>query len=409
VPGQVRYGHTRKVVLSGADAVVFVADSRLGLLKENLVSLEDLRHNLRLNHLDPAVIPTVLQYNKQDLADLQPLSSLQKILNPEGRPSFTAVATRGEGVLATFRAAVEAMLRAIATRNNLASKGLDPASIQALVGSAFARYTAPPVEATSHTHLDPNRAVFVTASPGAGPQAPCGGSDALFDAEDLATSAIEASAGLAEVLGRAGRQLRLSAEALEAQARRLGPDHRPVREAIEEEARRLRGLFDEIGRHAPKDAAPAPKPATAVPELRAVVGRGVGDAQGALFAREVRVEVDVPGGLTLPRAAAPKVQRIVRVLLEGLSDESPPDARVLLKGESRLADAGNCGVPRRVLMLAAHHGCAFAEKDRQAIEAGQAGGPLGEAGRLARELGGSLRFGPVAGPVRQTILVVPVP
>ena len=61
VPGQVQYNATRRVVLSGADAVVFVADSQRGMLKENLASLENMKVNLLANRLVPEKVPVVLQ------------------------------------------------------------------------------------------------------------------------------------------------------------------------------------------------------------------------------------------------------------------------------------------------------------------------------------------------------------
>src|SRR5712691_1909710 len=65
VPGQVFYDATRQIVLRGADAVVFVADSQASMLNANLESLESLGRNLIANDLDPA-LPMVLQYNKRD-------------------------------------------------------------------------------------------------------------------------------------------------------------------------------------------------------------------------------------------------------------------------------------------------------------------------------------------------------
>src|SRR5574340_99310 len=70
VPGQVQYNATRRVVLAGADAVVFVADSRKAMEKENVTAFENMKVNLLANRLVPEKVPLVLQYNKQDLADL---------------------------------------------------------------------------------------------------------------------------------------------------------------------------------------------------------------------------------------------------------------------------------------------------------------------------------------------------
>jgi hypothetical protein len=67
VPGQVRYNATRKVVLKGADAVVFVADSQKDMKDQNIESFENMRENLVSNNINPDTIPVILQYNKRDL------------------------------------------------------------------------------------------------------------------------------------------------------------------------------------------------------------------------------------------------------------------------------------------------------------------------------------------------------
>ena len=90
VPGQVQYNATRRVVLAGADAVVFVADSRRSLLKENTAAFENMKVNLLANRLVPEKVPLVLQYNKQDLPDLLSSAELGKALNPWGRRAFPA-------------------------------------------------------------------------------------------------------------------------------------------------------------------------------------------------------------------------------------------------------------------------------------------------------------------------------
>src|SRR5438477_7411312 len=67
VPGQVYYQATRRLVLQGVDGVVFVADSQLRQLAENVESLQDLHANLAELGLDPRTVPLVMQYNKRDL------------------------------------------------------------------------------------------------------------------------------------------------------------------------------------------------------------------------------------------------------------------------------------------------------------------------------------------------------
>jgi len=137
VPGQVQYNATRRVVLAGADAVVFIADSQTNLARENQTAFENMKVNLLANRLVPEKVPLVLQYNKRDLDQLIPLAELDSTLNPWGRKTFPAVAAQGEGVLETFAAVVQEMLTAIAHKYNLKEKGLDPASVPDVVAQAF--------------------------------------------------------------------------------------------------------------------------------------------------------------------------------------------------------------------------------------------------------------------------------
>jgi len=104
VPGQVQYDASRRVVLGGADGVVFVADSSEGKMQENVDSLSNLYHNLNANRLNIKQIPFVLQYNKRDLPDAMPVGVMNRRLNFRSVPYFEAVANRGTGVLDTFMA-----------------------------------------------------------------------------------------------------------------------------------------------------------------------------------------------------------------------------------------------------------------------------------------------------------------
>ena len=67
VPGQVFYNTTRKLVLRGADGVVFVADSQIEAFDSNKLSLLNLKENLVEDGVEFDHFPLVLQYNKRDL------------------------------------------------------------------------------------------------------------------------------------------------------------------------------------------------------------------------------------------------------------------------------------------------------------------------------------------------------
>src|SRR3990172_9421523 len=64
VPGQVMHKSTRKVVLAGADAVAFIADSQRSSSSANAYSWRDMEANLKSNGIDFEAIPKVVQFNK---------------------------------------------------------------------------------------------------------------------------------------------------------------------------------------------------------------------------------------------------------------------------------------------------------------------------------------------------------
>lgn len=103
VPGQVFYEPSRKLILRGVDGVVFVADSQLEKMEENIESYESLKNNLTDLGLDPDRVPTVFQYNKRDLPNVVSTKDLQIKLNARDLPAFDAVAIKGIGVLDTLK------------------------------------------------------------------------------------------------------------------------------------------------------------------------------------------------------------------------------------------------------------------------------------------------------------------
>jgi hypothetical protein len=117
VPGQVYYQATRKLVLQGADGVVFVADSQARQLDENIESLQDLHANLGNQGMDPRAVPLVLQYNKQDLPRdmIMSVDDLDEALNFRGVPRFAADALHGVGVFETLRGIAELVLKRLAS------------------------------------------------------------------------------------------------------------------------------------------------------------------------------------------------------------------------------------------------------------------------------------------------------
>src|SRR5688500_3965079 len=103
VPGQVFYNETRKLVLRGADSVVFVADSQPAMVDANRESFANLLENLEENQIDPNDTPIIIQFNKRDLPGVLPVETLQESLGFEGYPYTEASALKGEGVMETFK------------------------------------------------------------------------------------------------------------------------------------------------------------------------------------------------------------------------------------------------------------------------------------------------------------------
>jgi signal recognition particle receptor subunit beta len=113
VPGQVYYNATRRLVLQGADGVIFVADSQARQLDENIESLQNLQSNLLELGVDIRQMPVVLQYNKQDLPKELVLTpaELDDALNFRGVPSFAGDALHGSGVFEALKGISELVLK----------------------------------------------------------------------------------------------------------------------------------------------------------------------------------------------------------------------------------------------------------------------------------------------------------
>ncbi|MBN1944573.1 MAG: gliding-motility protein MglA [Bradymonadales bacterium] len=112
VPGQLFYSASRKLIMKGADGVIFVADSQRERTEANIVSLEDLQENLTAYGYDITKIPFVIQYNKRDLPNILPIEELRQQLNLWNVPDFAsiAVAPNGPGVFETLKAVVKMIL-----------------------------------------------------------------------------------------------------------------------------------------------------------------------------------------------------------------------------------------------------------------------------------------------------------
>ncbi len=124
VPGQVRYASTRKLVLRGADGIIFVADSLEVRREKNMLALKDLQQNLKEYNVRIFDVPLVMQYNKRDLTDanikLMPLEKMQQDLNRQLKvPALPGSALVGNGVGKTLNTCLKLVLKSLQKELNL--------------------------------------------------------------------------------------------------------------------------------------------------------------------------------------------------------------------------------------------------------------------------------------------------
>jgi signal recognition particle receptor subunit beta len=471
VPGQVQYNATRRVVLAGADAVVFVADGQKSQLKENMSAFENMKVNLLANRLVPEKVPLVLQYNKQDLPDLLPRGELDKALNFWSRKAFAAVASRGEGVLETFVAVVQEMLAAIAVKYSLKEKGLDPAVVPDVVAQAFSNLLKNAPKATGPPSAgSPARVVLAHPADVASATLPAAG-DSSPVSDELLHRAIRSNVELAETLTDVVREVNQGLATILSQAELLQSHRDEGKRAsaigsIQQEAARLRLIIRQIGQVAspksgtgvlaptplgrvgsptgafaavrpappgaptgnptPAFAAVRPAPANptgpvpvarpgSAPEplppagLDSVLSEAVASARAVLAARSVSVESRVAPGTSPPRCPLPSLRRAAAALLHGLAVTLHPGSVIAIRAERKpvLLRGKDGEVKRDFIMLALGHGASLTAADQQRMLQGADPGPLGEAYRLVREMGGFVRFAPLPGGALETRVFLP--
>lgn len=118
VPGQVRYSSTRKLVLRGADGLIFVADSLVVRREKNMLSLIDLQKNLKEYGVSIFKVPLVMQYNKRDLSgeniSIMDIKKMEHDLNRQLKvPAFPGSALTGDGVGKTLHACMKQVMQTV--------------------------------------------------------------------------------------------------------------------------------------------------------------------------------------------------------------------------------------------------------------------------------------------------------
>ncbi len=442
VPGQVQYNATRRVVLAGADAVVFVADSQRTGQKDNMSAFENMKVNLLANRLVPEKVPLVIQYNKQDLAELQPRTEMERALNFWGRKAFPAVAARGEGVMETFVAVVQDMLAAIAVKYNLKEKGLDPAVVPEVVSQAFAALLKKMPPTPSPAPAGSPARVVLAQTPDSEPVYPLpAGPDASAVSEELLHRAIRSNVELAEALTDLVKDMNTGLGTILSHADLLLSYREEAKRTaaigeIQKEASRLRQRMQELGRVAsaqgrPPAAAASPalapaaaalpatvvRPAPAPVAIAAAAGAGldtllsevVASARSVLEARRVSVDSRVPPGTLIPRCPPASLRRALAALFHGLAAVCPAGSPIAVRCERKpvLLRSKDGEVKRDFLMLALAHAASLRPEDQQRLLQGGDTGPLGEAYRLIREMGGFVRFAPLPAGTLETRVFLP--
>jgi hypothetical protein len=286
--------------------------------------------------------------------------------------------------------------------------------------------TAAPAKVVLSQSTDGERSGALQAAPEAG-----------LVSEELLHRAIRSNVDLAEALADLVRELNLGLGSILSHSELLlvyREDQREKRaaaaERIHREAARLIKIVEDLGNPGapskpaspppPSRPAPPPPPAPAatplpptVPTFQAFDGplrSALESAQASLDARRLKVDLRIPSGTPVPRCPPQGLQRAVTSLLIGVSALSPEGSAVVLRCERKpvlLRGRDGAEVKRDFLMLAASHGGSLGPEEQQRILQGSDAGPLGEATRAVRELGGFIRFAPLPGGGIETRLFLP--
>jgi hypothetical protein len=143
VPGQVYYNSTRKLVLLGADGIIFVSDSTPGRMDDNAQSMDNLRENLTEMGRDLNKIPLVIQYNKRDIPNAIALAELDSRLNPNKVPTFETSAKTGEGIFQALKAISALVLEDINSNERKFAGGVGGAARRPAASAAGPAGAAP--------------------------------------------------------------------------------------------------------------------------------------------------------------------------------------------------------------------------------------------------------------------------
>jgi hypothetical protein len=350
------------------------------------------------------------------------------------------------------------MLAAIAVKYNLKEKGLDPASVPEVVAQAFASVLskAVPVGPAPTTPPPAARVILRAGDSGQFPAVQASPDSGLVS-EELLHRAIRSNVDLAEALATVVREMNIGLGSILSHAHLIlsSPEEAKRTTAvsnIQRETARLRQIVQELGRAgalSPSEPAPPPAPAAPVfapppPSLPPValppvaprpvpppaavappassppggtpgtaflpmIQEAMSGARPILDARGITVDVRIPSTTVAPRCSPPSLKRAASALLHGLAAITAPGSAIVMRSEKKpvLLRSKDGEVKRDFLMLALSHGAALSADEQQRILQGASPGPLGEAHKLVREMGGFVRFAPLPGGGLETRVFLP--
>jgi signal recognition particle receptor subunit beta len=239
VPGQTAFNETRKVVLRGADGIVFVVDSRWAMLPKNLESWQNLKDNLTGNGASFEKTPVVVQYNKRDLADVLSVDAMQEALGLASYPFVEAVASAGRGITETFKLVSKLtfvdLMRRLQGRRPEDAAAASTRPVPTLVPPSLK--AAPPAEPGAREHPEPR--VREGSGSGAPSAPPIPAAPAPEPRDDRITGLESRLSEVSERLDRVTEESARRAQAADGIEQRLATLE--TRLAAEEGARRAAG------------------------------------------------------------------------------------------------------------------------------------------------------------------------
>lgn len=110
------YDSVPSTILKGIDGWVYVCDSSVSALQDNIQGLQKAKRLLQDEGHNLGDLPCVIQYNKSDVSPRVPTVILRRELNTFNVPDVEAVAHQSIGTLETIHAMADLILEQLAPR-----------------------------------------------------------------------------------------------------------------------------------------------------------------------------------------------------------------------------------------------------------------------------------------------------